>query len=601
MHHVTSGAAVPRAGRQRIQVHRRSALGDVLLITPVLRALRCKYPAAEIVVTTHYPEILRGNPHVDRIFKARRPLPGFDQTLDLEYEMRPDEHIVAAYARIAQVPVEDRTPEIYLTQDERIAAGALLRAAGLRRYERFCVMQIASGWSVRDWPLARFKEVAKALERQDVRVVVLGREADPPIDFGSDLRGRTTVRIAAAIIEKCAAMVTIDSSLMHMGYALRRPVIALFGCTDPEKRVPEWALSSALYGDIACRGCHHRQRPLPAMLAPSCPWETPHCMERLLSSSVLAKIEPVLAQAAQPAVSIVIPHYTNFGLIDACLSSIHRFGARRSFEVIVVADGSPDDSVGQLQAWRPRVRIVELRPNRGFSGACNAGARAARGKYVLFLNNDTTVTPGWLDALVDCVEGDPKIGIAGPKLLYPEPDGIQHCGTVINENGLGEHLYRRLPSDFAAANRTRYYRALTGACLLMERDLFLKLGEFETDYHGSGGCEDTDLCFKVLEYGRLAAYCPASVVYHHEGVTRGVREEDHPEDVRNRTLLRRRWGKYIIPDISDYFLLAEIEAAEGRTWHWLPEVPAEIVARYDASRRRAADRSLPWVEHALAN
>jgi hypothetical protein len=143
--------------------------------------------------------------------------------------------------------------------------------------------------------------------------------------------------------------------------------------------------------------------------------------------------------------------------------------------------------------------------------------------------------------------------------------------------------------------------ALTGACLLMERDLFLRLGEFETDYHGSGGCEDTDLCFKVLEYGRLAAYCPASVVYHHEGVTRGVREEDHPEDVRNRTLLRRRWGKYITPDISDYFLLAEIEAAEGRTWHWLPEVPAEIVARYDPSRRRAADRPLPWIEHAVSN
>ncbi len=262
--------------------------------------------------------------------------------------------------------------------------------------------------------------------------------------------------------------------------------------------------------------------------------------------------------------------------------SVYRCGAQRSFEVIVVANGSPPENLRRLEAWRPHLRIVRLEPNQGFSRACNAGARAANGKYVLFLNDDTTVTPGWLDALVDFVEGDPRIGIAGPKLLYPETDGIQHCGTVINEQGLGEHIYRHRPGSFAAANRPRYYRALTGACLLIERDLFLRLGEFETIYHGTGGCEDTDLCFKVLEYGRMPAYCPASVVYHHEGVTRGVREEDHPEDMHNRALLRRRWSKYIAPDISDYRLLAEIEAAEGRTWHWLAEVPPGIVARYDA-------------------
>jgi GT2 family glycosyltransferase len=309
-------------------------------------------------------------------------------------------------------------------------------------------------------------------------------------------------------------------------------------------------------------------------------------MERLSTPMTLAHIETVLAKASKPYVSIIIPHYYKFDLLNACLSSIYRYGAKRTFEVVVVANGSPPENLLRLEAWRPNLRIVRLEPNRGFSRACNAGARAARGKYVLFLNDDTTVTPGWLDALVDYIEGNPEIGIAGPKLLYPETDSIQHCGTVINEKGLGEHIYRYLPGSFAAANRPRYYRALTGACLLIERGFFLALGEFETSYHGTGGCEDTDLCFKVLDHGRKVAYCPSSCVYHHEGLTRGLREETHPEDMHNRSLLHRRWAKYLVPDIMDYHLLAEIEEAEGKTWHWLAEVPPDIVARYDIIKRR---------------
>jgi ADP-heptose:LPS heptosyltransferase len=431
--------------RRRIQVHRQAALGDVLLITPVLKALRYKYPEDEIVVTTEYPDLILGNPFVDRVVKSATPLAGFDHTFNLEYERWPNEHIVEAYARIVQVPVDDRTPEIYLSRDERATAVDLLHDADVDPHERFCVMQITSGWRVRDWPPDRFKEVAEALEQQGVRIVVLGQTADPPIDFGVDLRGRTTVREAAAVIEKCALMVTIDSLLMHIGYAFRRPVVSLFGCTDPEKRVPEWALPSALYGEVVCQGCHHRQRPLPAIVAPKCLWETLRCMEALSCESVIAAARAELARAGQPLVSIVIPHYTDFSLVDLCLSSIYRSGARVRFEVIVVTDGSPDDSAERLQVWRPQARIVNLEVNQGFSRACNAGAQAARGKYVVFLNNDTEATPGWLDELVSFVEADPRVGIAGPKLLYPDSDTIQHCGTVFNEQGLGENIYRLLP------------------------------------------------------------------------------------------------------------------------------------------------------------
>ncbi len=305
----------------------------------------------------------------------------------------------------------------------------------------------------------------------------------------------------------------------------------------------------------------------------------------------MRQVRVELDRAERPIVSVVIPHYLKYSFLDSCLASIYRHGARCSFEVIVVANGSPAENIDQLQAWRPNVRIVTLRPNQGFARACNAGARAARGKYVVFLNDDTTVTPGWLDEMVGLVERDRRIGITGPKLLYPENDCIQHCGTVFNERGFGEHIYRLLPSKFVGANRVRYYRALTGACLLIERDFFAMLGQFEPSYHGTGGCEDTDLCFKVLEQGKMVAYCPSSVVYHHEGVTRGRRDEHHPEEIHNRNILRQRWGKYLGPDISDYYLLAEIEAEERTAWNWLQNVPAEIVARYDSPERRAVGRT----------
>jgi GT2 family glycosyltransferase/ADP-heptose:LPS heptosyltransferase len=591
IHFVTTGAMeAQNSARRQIQVHRRQALGDVLLITPVLKALRQKYPADEIVVTTDHPEIIRGNPYVDRVLKSRLPLSGFDQTFDLEYELRPEDHIVDAYARIAQVSIEDRTPEIYLTHNERVAANDLLQAAGVRPYERFCVMQLTSGWAVRDWPVACFKRVADALEKDGIRIVVLGDWPEPPIDFGVDLRGKTTVRHAAAIIEKCALVVSIDSALMHFGYAFRRPVVSLFGCTDPEKRVPDWGLALALYSDVVCRGCHHRQRPVPAKFAPDCPWETVRCMEQLSTNPVIALARAELQRAERPEASIIIPHYFKWDMLNPCLESIFRWGARYPFEVVVVANGSPEENLQQLQAWRPSIRIVTLQPNQGFSKACNAGAKAARGKYLVFLNDDTTVTPGWLDEMVGSVESDPRNGITGPKLLYPVTNGIQHCGTVFNENGQGEHIYRHLPGNFVGANRPRYYRALTGACLLIERGFFMRLGGFETSYHGTGGCEDTDLCFKVLEHGRMVAYCPTSVVYHHEGVTRGLRDEHHPEDVYNRRILRQHWSKYLGPDVSDYCLLGEIEAGEGKTWRWLRDVPMELVARYDSPERRAVGR-----------
>jgi len=595
--HFIKCGALPRRDprRRRIQIFRRDGIGDVLLLTPVLKAFRAERPDQEIIVTTAFPELLEGNPYIDQVVRSRTPIEGCDETFMPEYETRPEEPIVERYARALGVVVTDRTPEIYLRNDERGVATELLREAGIRKFERFCVMQLTGGWAVKSWDVARFKAIAEYLEHRGFRVVVLGKDEQPHIDFGVDLRGQVSLRSVAAIIEKSALMVTIDSGLMHIGFAFRRPVVSLFGCTDPLKIVPDWAMEAALHADTVCRGCSHRlpalpSRPVPQRPTPLCPWDTVLCMEQLTVDMVTARIRTELERIEKPSVSIVLLHYNKYHLVEACLSSIFRQGARCSFEVIVVANGSPTENLEALQQWRPSIRILHLETNQTFAAAMNAGARTARGSYLLLLNDDTTVTAGWLDELVSFVESDPNIGIAGPKLLYPNNGLIQHCGTVVNENGLCEHLYKNLPSNLAAANRPRYFRTLTGACLLIDHDLFFRLGGFDLAYIKMGGCEDTDLCFKVIEQGKTPAYCPTSVVYHHEGVTRGVRDERHPEDLNNRRILAERWSHYLRPDMSDYLLLAEIEDEEGERWKRLEEIPRDLIAKYDTAERRQVGR-----------
>jgi GT2 family glycosyltransferase/ADP-heptose:LPS heptosyltransferase/predicted SAM-dependent methyltransferase len=583
---VTSSAlkVMPR----RIQVHRRNALGDVLLITPVLRELRKTYRHATITVTTLYPTLLTGNPDVDEVLRAGVPLPGFDLTIDLQYEHQPELHIVDAYAQIAGVTLGDRTPALYLTQADLENADAVLSEAGVRLDIPLVAFHIESGWKVRDWSVDGFRTVAEALGQRGAQVVVLGERPTAPIDFGIDLRGKTTLRSLAAVVFKCDALLSIDSGVMHLAAALRRPFVGLFGCTDPDKRVPDWARSAAVYADIVCHGCHHRQRPVPVTSAPVCPFESVRCMEEITTARVLDKLLPLLETSGTPRVSIVIPHYRGMEVLERCLASLFREGAAVPFEVIVVDDsGTGEDSAG-IAAWAPRVRLVRNERNLGFSRSCNAGVEAARGEFVVLLNNDTTVTAGWLDHMLALLESDPRAAMVGPRLLYPGSEAIQHCGTVINENGVAEHLYRFLPGNLAGANRLRRYGALTGACLLVRRRDLLAVGGLDPEYRNGG--EDTDLCFSFIDRGRTLLYCPTSVVFHHEGYSRGLRDLANPDDVYNRDRLRRRWGRYLVPDISDYCLLAEIESAEGQTWQALDDVPPALRAKYDSAELRAVGR-----------
>lgn len=226
-----------------------------------------------------------------------------------------------------------------------------------------------------------------------------------------------------------------------------------------------------------------------------------------------------LPQAAAPRVSIVIPIHGKLAYTLACLRSLARHGAKAAFEVIVVDDASPDASADVL-AQVEGLRLLRNPRNLGFIDSSNAGAAAARGEYLLFLNNDTQVTSGWLDALLDCFVQRPDCGIAGARLVYP--DGrLQEAGGLVFADGSCWNTGRFEARDAPAYQYRRRTDYVTGACLLIRREVFDRVGGFDTRYRPAY-YEDTDLAFAVRQLGLAVYYEPASLVVHYEGITSGV-------------------------------------------------------------------------------
>ena len=224
----------------------------------------------------------------------------------------------------------------------------------------------------------------------------------------------------------------------------------------------------------------------------------------------------------RPDVSIVMPVYNKLDLTRACVASLYEHAVAATWELIVVDNGSSDGSADWLAEQDTEGRLHHLAnpENRGFAQGCNLGAESANGRYVLFLNNDMEVTPGWLDPLVATLDRDPEVGIVGSRLLYPDGT-IQHAGVALVENRQGAtptlegiHAAQGKPADARSAARPQVMQIVTGACLLIRREILDLTGGFDEAYWN--GNEDVDLCLKTGELGWQTVYRPESVVIHYE-------------------------------------------------------------------------------------
>ena len=247
-----------------------------------------------------------------------------------------------------------------------------------------------------------------------------------------------------------------------------------------------------------------------------------------------------LPRPRTPRASIIVPVYNQLHYTLSCLRALSDCGDAAAFEVIVVDDAS-SDATARVLPGIPGLRYHRNPENLGFIGACNAGAELASGEFVVFLNNDTTVTPGWLDALLDTFARHPDTGLAGSKLVYP--DGrLQEAGGIVFADGSGWNYGRFEDPAHPRFNFVREVDYCSGASIALRRELFLTLGGFDSHY-APAYYEDTDLAMRVRAAGLKVRYQPASKVVHHEGISSGtdLRSGIKAYQVSNHRKFLERW------------------------------------------------------------
>ena len=229
-----------------------------------------------------------------------------------------------------------------------------------------------------------------------------------------------------------------------------------------------------------------------------------------------------------PLTSIIVLNYNGKKIIDYCLHTVF-LTDYDNFEVIFVDNGSTDGSVKYVTnkyGKEPRLRIIALDKNYGFSGGNNAGILASKGRYVVLLNNDVQVSRGWLKKLVNAMERDTSIGAAQPKILLEDKIHIDAAGCFIDYLGrvYQRGVFERDRGQYKKMDEIFYAR---GAAIILRRSVLNEVGVLDPDYFIY--YEETDLCWRIWLRGYKVVYIPTSVVYHKGGATMGKKR--NPEAI----------------------------------------------------------------------
>ncbi len=239
-----------------------------------------------------------------------------------------------------------------------------------------------------------------------------------------------------------------------------------------------------------------------------------------LEATKTALLDITAYQDNQFVASIIIPVFNKIECTKNCIRSLINSISNITYEVIIVDNGSTDGTSDYLKNLKGDIKIINNQENVGYTIACNQGASVARGKHLVFINNDTLPHSQWLQHLITTAENDPKVGAVGTKLFYPNGT-LQESGAIVAQDGSAMNSGRGDDPNRVLYNMVSEVDYCSGSYLLIPRQIFNKLGGFDKtntpDYY-----EETDFCFRLREHGYKVIYQPLAQIIHCGSVTAGL-------------------------------------------------------------------------------
>lgn len=269
----------------RLRVHIRWNIGDEVIVLPVYEALKKKYPESLIEAQVRYPELVKGNPHVDFVNEGEKFDP--DLTLDLHRERRSQARM--DFIRDVAGVSTWGAPRVYLEKDELETVQKKWR---LQKDSLRIAISPAARWFARRWPAKNWGELGESLIRlYDAQLFVLGKEEEP-LPVGVNLIGQTELREAASLLNQCHLFVGCDSGLVHLSVAVGTPTVGLFGPLNPSLLIPPLPHFFPVWSEVECRGCWPDGR----MKYPDhCPKVLPDCMSSIPVSRIIEQSQKALS------------------------------------------------------------------------------------------------------------------------------------------------------------------------------------------------------------------------------------------------------------------------------------------------------------------
>jgi len=384
----------------------------------------------------------------------------------------------------------------------------------------------------------KIQSLQQTITDHDAQVALLDEQVEQLTEETQSLQGTISERDAQIaplnerIKQQAAQLMRLSNELASIKQSIVWRLLMKYHSGFVERALPQNTCRRELY-DLGLKGCrilvnegirglcwHYKERKRVKKIESGLDFQTDNHIKEVIESALeIQDIRDIVFDrpAKNPDVSIIIPVYNNIDYTLKCLKSIS-LNTKGSFEVVMVDDASKDDVQDALKNIG-NITVIRNENNVGFVESCNRGAKRCKGKYILFLNNDTIVTEDWLEPLIQAMELQ-GVGAAGAKLVYPA-GRLQEAGGIIWNDASGWNYGRGDDPAKSEYNFVRDVDYCSGAALIVRRDLFEGLGGFDEQFK-PGYYEDTDLCFSIRDLGYRVLYQPRSVVIHFEGLTSGT-------------------------------------------------------------------------------